>query len=691
MRDTSNLMSPNSLIAAVDSVANSRNKMTNPDDSLFMEKTDVAAASVDKKPVIISSGKETPKEESPEQAGTGADGSGEDCEDDDGFGELINLVSKGCSDPTATDLENEAVASKDDTSYIGLVNTSSPPASEEAVAAPTTAIDNADDTQAPSTNMHIKASNLGGSEEGADASPSPEEQAAPAVDDYDDAQTPTRNADDIAQDLAEAEGGTDMQPPQQEEAASANADGNADDILAPPSYMDNQAPSLVESDRGLAGKKNESLDRQELDVGPSQRRSSHCDRDELRGIGDSVTSVDSWGGKNGSLPPLLGVQTEPHTFSSLSLPANVVPGFENDIGNSGLENDQDGDTNPNDGSLLSPQDQIFSLPDSPNDNGQNLEDCNDDHVGYINFDKLLEPSSSEYYYSQANRKNRQIMEKVKNKKKVDKKIGNRSMSMDESQHSRISLVSERSRASSYRGPTPLRRDGSMVKGIVKNARPSGSGPCLSIDSTPSPDTIDLKMKPMKRCAFSSVDIREHERVAGDNPCVTSGVPLSIGWGYCQHPSVNLDDYEFNKGPSRDKIEMMVPATVRKQMLRDEFGVSINEMNAAMKEVNITKRQRRSSVAGEHLEGWQEVTQSAKRKFKRFLKKTSTAKEEEKLWAQAQKSAMAEVLKSNGEGSMGKSAGKINNGLRIAPEIGGAAPPIEISFQSGGGEGGAPSF
>ena len=145
-------------------------------------------------------------------------------------------------------------------------------------------------------------------------------------------------------------------------------------------------------------------------------------------------------------------------------------------------------------------------------------------------------------------------------------------------------------------------------------------------------------KAMRRCAFSCVDIREHERIAGDNPCVSKGVPLSIGWGFYQHESIDLDNYEANKGPARDKIEMMVPAEIRKQILLKEFNVSLNDINTAIKSVNISKKQRRQTVANEHLEGWEEAVQSAKRKLNRFTKKTSKSKEEEKLWADAQKNA-----------------------------------------------------
>ncbi|KAL3816729.1 hypothetical protein ACHAXA_002215 [Cyclostephanos tholiformis] len=132
---------------------------------------------------------------------------------------------------------------------------------------------------------------------------------------------------------------------------------------------------------------------------------------------------------------------------------------------------------------------------------------------------------------------------------------------------------------------------------------------------------------MKRCSFSSVDIREHERIAGDNPCVSSGVPLSLGWGYYQHQPIELDHYESNRGQPRDKIEMMVPAEVRKTMLQKEFGVSINDINAAMREVNITKRNRRQTISSGDNTAVTDALASAKRKFLGKLKKAKAMKDD----------------------------------------------------------------
>lgn len=257
-----------------------------------------------------------------------------------------------------------------------------------------------------------------------------------------------------------------------------------------------------------------------------------------------------------------------------------------------------------------------------------------DVSNYINFDKLLDPESNSHYgYSEANRSQRQLLEKIK-KKKRDSGVN----PLDVSTHRlRFNVLSDRVHESAYRGPAPLTKDGTQVKPVIKGlARGStvSTASGLSIESLM--DGVGRNQTTLKRCSFSCVDIREHERIAGDNPCVSKGVPLSIGWGFYQHDPINLDTYEANKGPPRDKIEMMVPEDIRKQMLLQEFKVSLNEINAAIKSVNISKKQRRQTIANEHLEGWEEVMQSAKRKLNRFTKKTSKSKEEEKLWEDAQK-------------------------------------------------------
>lgn len=254
--------------------------------------------------------------------------------------------------------------------------------------------------------------------------------------------------------------------------------------------------------------------------------------------------------------------------------------------------------------------------------GSEMEDV----ANFINFDKYLTKNSANYYYSQKNRNVREKLDKVKVSRRS-------SADFDNSVHGKVSILCERLQSSSYKGPQRLRSDGSLIKPAIKSSR---RGSAFSAN-TSFDESSSIHSAPVKRTiSFSNVHIREHERIAGDNPCVTSGVPLSIGWGSVQHKAIDLDLYESSKGPARDKIEMMVPAAIRKSMLREEFGVSVKELNEAIKNVNITKRHRRHTVASEGMEGWGEGVESVKRKLGRFLKNTTKEKEEQKLWQQAQK-------------------------------------------------------
>lgn len=245
---------------------------------------------------------------------------------------------------------------------------------------------------------------------------------------------------------------------------------------------------------------------------------------------------------------------------------------------------------------------------------------------YINLDKLV--NSSDYHP--------QVY--LSGKRSNPKQNSATTFSLDGSGHTKSSWLEERSRTSSYRGPE------TKMQSIMK-CRTAGT---MSLDSSHSEMKHDDTPPTIKEsCSFSVVNIREHERIAGDNPCVSKGVSLAIGWGYVQHQSMELDYYEKNKGRTRGKVELLVPPEVRLRMLKDEFGVSTDKINAAMKEVSITKGQRRHTVATENLEGWTNVLQSANRKFRRLVKATTSAKEQEKLWEMAHKKAMKEQLLTHG--------------------------------------------
>lgn len=142
-------------------------------------------------------------------------------------------------------------------------------------------------------------------------------------------------------------------------------------------------------------------------------------------------------------------------------------------------------------------------------------------------------------------------------------------------------------------------------------------------------------------SFAQVNIREYERVLGDNPSVRAGPPLSIGWRYAPDPiTMDLEDYEEGKGLSRSSAEYLVPKAVREQMLREHAGVSRREIVGAVRTIQKDKAQRRKTVVNLNMQPLEEKMEGAKRKIKKTIK-PSTRYEvmEAKLWDDAHAAAV----------------------------------------------------
>lgn len=110
----------------------------------------------------------------------------------------------------------------------------------------------------------------------------------------------------------------------------------------------------------------------------------------------------------------------------------------------------------------------------------------------------------------------------------------------------------------------------------------------------------------KSVCFSSIEIHEHCYTMGDNPSVAGGPPLSMEWKSFRTVSFALDDYEQRKPEPRTRDTMVVPRSVREEILRRE-GFSRGEMKEAANEAEKIRQQRvKSSRDGQvlrQLEKW----------------------------------------------------------------------------------------
>lgn len=134
-------------------------------------------------------------------------------------------------------------------------------------------------------------------------------------------------------------------------------------------------------------------------------------------------------------------------------------------------------------------------------------------------------------------------------------------------------------------------------------------------------------------SFSTLSIREYGIVPGDNPSVSFGCPLALGWEYDNELIVSVEDYEESKPASRAMFELRMPSSYREEKLRC-CGFSRSEIQEGVKMAMVGRKQRQRSLETLHLASVEELVEKAKRmvfgggrkrKEKELMKKSSLVK------------------------------------------------------------------
>ena len=115
-------------------------------------------------------------------------------------------------------------------------------------------------------------------------------------------------------------------------------------------------------------------------------------------------------------------------------------------------------------------------------------------------------------------------------------------------------------------------------------------------------TTDLTVDSVSsRISFGEVQVRDYERIVGDHPDTRFGVPLSIGWAFAERDSQHLDEYEKQReeaGPRKDLgpvgCGFKVDSSRRKKWLKEEFGISDEEVLAGIKQAQESRKKREYS-------------------------------------------------------------------------------------------------
>jgi len=122
-------------------------------------------------------------------------------------------------------------------------------------------------------------------------------------------------------------------------------------------------------------------------------------------------------------------------------------------------------------------------------------------------------------------------------------------------------------------------------------------------SSSSSSSSSQQQETEKSVQFNYIEIREHERLMDVNPSVSSGPAVGLGWLHYDFPiKYDVLEYELARIPQRrsHKLQFQMPRYHRETLLLD-LGYSRQDITANMKEINVTKRQRRISIRQRHFD------------------------------------------------------------------------------------------
>ena len=140
----------------------------------------------------------------------------------------------------------------------------------------------------------------------------------------------------------------------------------------------------------------------------------------------------------------------------------------------------------------------------------------------------------------------------------------------------------------------------------------------SNENIPAPQAAGGK-KRISSVSFSTIEIRNYERVLGDNPSCSHGPAVSIGWQYEPDPiTVQLDEYEYYRTEDRlDGTALVLSRSEREEIL-EERGYSRSAIADAVRTNVKIKNNRRQTVHNLPVARFEEVAESVRRKVKRVV-------------------------------------------------------------------------
>eukprot|EP00531_Pseudo-nitzschia_arenysensis_P014883 CAMPEP_0116143184 /NCGR_PEP_ID=MMETSP0329-20121206/15311_1 /TAXON_ID=697910 /ORGANISM="Pseudo-nitzschia arenysensis, Strain B593" /LENGTH=639 /DNA_ID=CAMNT_0003638479 /DNA_START=234 /DNA_END=2153 /DNA_ORIENTATION=+ len=139
----------------------------------------------------------------------------------------------------------------------------------------------------------------------------------------------------------------------------------------------------------------------------------------------------------------------------------------------------------------------------------------------------------------------------------------------------------------------------------------------------------------KKVQFTSIYVRDYERVVGDNPSCTIGPPVGIGWEYTEAQEIDVDSFESSRTYRKSTSRLILSREEREALLLN-WGASFHDIIESVRSNLKIKNQRRQTVTNlGKIERIEEAFESATRKLKSALMlRRSTGNKVKRLQEQA---------------------------------------------------------
>ncbi len=126
----------------------------------------------------------------------------------------------------------------------------------------------------------------------------------------------------------------------------------------------------------------------------------------------------------------------------------------------------------------------------------------------------------------------------------------------------------------------------------------------------------MRARVARSVSFASLEIRSYEVTIGDAP-TRNGPPVALSWKHSATEQYGIDHYENARAANRrNKQEMLMPASHRRDLLMHDAGFSRGEIESAVNESQRCAKQRQRTARGVKL-GLQPVEEALERTRRRL--------------------------------------------------------------------------